>query len=42
MTENGKVSSQLMVVSNANTLLVARVTELGTSKDGTLQQKERC
>ena len=26
--ENGKISSQLMVVSNANTLLVTRVTEL--------------
>ena len=26
MTENGKISSQLMVASNANTLLVARVT----------------
>ena len=28
MTENGKISSQLMVVSNVNTLLVTRVTEL--------------
>ena len=28
MAENGKISSQLMVVSNANTLLVTRVTEL--------------
>ena len=28
MTENGKISSQLMVASNANTLLIARVTEL--------------
>ena len=28
MTENGKISSQLMVVSNANTLLVTHVTEL--------------
>ena len=27
MTENGKISSQLMVVSNANTLLVTSVTE---------------
>ena len=27
VTENGKISSQLMVVSNANTLLVTRVTE---------------
>ena len=28
MTENGKISSQLMVVSNLNTLLVTRVIEL--------------
>ena len=28
MTENGKISSQLMVVSNVNTLLVTHVTEL--------------
>ena len=28
MTENGKISSQLMVVSNVNTRLVTRVTEL--------------
>ena len=28
MTKNGKISSQLMLVSNANTLLVTRVTEL--------------
>ena len=28
MAENGKISSQLMVVSNANTLLGTRVTEL--------------
>ena len=28
MMENGKISSQLMVVSNVNTLLVTRVTEL--------------
>ena len=28
MTENGKISSQLMVVSNVNILLVTRVTEL--------------
>ena len=28
MTENGKISSQLMLVSNVNTLLVTRVTEL--------------
>ena len=28
MAENGKVSSQLMVVSNVNTLLVTHVTEL--------------
>ena len=28
MTENGKISSQLIVASNANTLLVIRVTEL--------------
>ena len=28
MTENGKISTKLMVVSNANTLLVTRVTEL--------------
>ena len=30
MTENGKISSQMMVVSNVNTLLVTRVTELET------------
>ena len=28
MTENGKISSQLMVISNVNTLLITRVTEL--------------
>ena len=28
MTKNGKISSQLMVASNVNTLLVTRVTEL--------------
>ena len=28
MTENGKISSQTMVVSNANTLLITHVTEL--------------
>ena len=28
MTENGKISSQLMVVSNTNTLLITRATEL--------------
>ena len=32
MTENGKISSQLMVVSNVNTLLVTRVTELETQQ----------
>ena len=30
MTENAKISSQMMVVSNVNTLLVTRVTELET------------
>ena len=30
--ENGKISTQLMVVSNANTLLVTRVTELENNK----------
>ena len=28
VTESGKISSQLMVVSNVNTLLVTRVSEL--------------
>ena len=28
MTENGKISSQVMVVSNANTILLTSVTEL--------------
>ena len=28
MTENGKISSQLMVVSNADSLLITHVTEL--------------
>ena len=28
MTENGKISSQLMVVSNTNTLLITHATEL--------------
>ena len=34
MTENGKISSQVMVVSNVNTIL--------SSKDGAVQQEKQC
>ena len=39
MTENGKISSQLMVVSNINTLLVTCVTEL--EKQAKMEQHSR-
>ena len=41
MAENGKISSQLMVVSNANTLLVTRVTELEKQQVITWQYSRR-
>ena len=41
MAENGKISSQLMVVSNANTLLVTRVTELEKQQVITQQYSRR-
>ena len=40
MTENGKISSQLMVVSNVNTLLITRVTEL-EKQQGKMEQYNR-
>ena len=41
MTENEKISSQLMVVSNVNTLLVTRVTELDKQQEKMEQYSRR-
>ena len=41
MTENGKIRSQLMVVSNVNTLLVTRVTELDKQQEKMEQYSRR-
>ena len=40
-TENGKISSQLMVVSNINNLVVTRVTELDKQQEKMEQYSRR-